>query len=901
MCPHPARADIAVDAALCASQSSGTVQLTQSTLVWADSTAVTWHANVSPYCSGLAPTFYLVSPGGPEVPVGASGSLAALQVPMSGSVLLRMKMTAGSPADIASAPVTVNLPDESPLPDAQKNVAITSNDAAQRRLFVRAIGTPGATVRVAADVNLDLSGREQLRIERGVQLFGDPAGAGPRLFTTSFPGILFVLGNANNPSDNVRISGLRIDGGQGEESAVSAPDADGILIESSVNVEVDHNEIYGWRGAAVSVTDDSGRIDLNNAGTVWVHDNYLHHNQNMTGDVFGGGHGGGYGVAVHYGAYALIEKNVFDYNRHSVEGDGRPGTGYLFYRNLILEHGGWNTQTYHTHQIDMHGFGGDCAAYQCGAGGEYMDVEYNTILYTKGTAIHLRGTPAIRMTVSHNVFKHSDVWTDSVFTDAALHQNGTGLVESDNQYGVGHYTDRLYCDFDGDGRADAFIATGATWWYNSSARGGRWVYLNQSSKLVGELKLADVDGDGLCDITDNDGVVTKALVQPKVVSGDFNGDHRTDLALIPQPGMVPWTGLPVALSNGDGTFNVMKPQATAESPGADPMSYFAYWARFPGVRALTGDFNGDGKTDIALIAGTQNTWTSLPVAFSHGDGTFRVTNAFVGDFAQWWSAFPGATAVTGDFDHDGKTDIALVSGLQNTWTSLPVAFSNGDGTFRITNYFIGDFAQWWSGYGGAKIVTGDFNNDGRTDIVLVSGLQNTWTSLPVAFSNGDGTFRVTNYFVGDFAQWWSGYAGAEVVTGDFNADKKTDILLTGGAGWLTVPIASSNGNGTFSVSNAWSIDFSALSAPSWPSESRYPKPGVPIPNVMGMTTDAAVAALARAGYGARLMKYPDVACSYQQEVVTSQEPPYGVVLLARGSDTQAVELHVPTKPLVCAH
>src|SRR5262249_40045465 len=52
MCPPPARADIAVDAALCASQSSGTVQLTQSTLVWADSTAVTWHANVSPYCSG---------------------------------------------------------------------------------------------------------------------------------------------------------------------------------------------------------------------------------------------------------------------------------------------------------------------------------------------------------------------------------------------------------------------------------------------------------------------------------------------------------------------------------------------------------------------------------------------------------------------------------------------------------------------------------------------------------------------------------------------------------------------------------------------------------------------------------------------------------------------------------
>ena len=48
----------------------------------------------------------------------------------------------------------------------------------------------------------------------------------------------------------------------------------------------------------------------------------------------------GYGVSVTHGAYALIERNVFDYNRHAIIGGGETGTGYLAYRNLVLEHGG---------------------------------------------------------------------------------------------------------------------------------------------------------------------------------------------------------------------------------------------------------------------------------------------------------------------------------------------------------------------------------------------------------------------------------------------------------------------------------------------------------------------------------------------------------------------------------
>jgi len=272
----------------------------------------------------------------------------------------------------------------------------------------------------------------------------------------------------------------------------------------------------------------------------------------------------------------------------------------------------------------------------------------------------------------------------------------------------------------------------------------------------------------------------------QVVFGDFNGDGKTDMALL---GVAEWTTLPVAFSNGDGTYNVTN----------KAIDQFTAWAATPGVKIVTGDFNGNGKTDIALtgVAG----WSTLPIAFSNGDGTFNVTNEPIDQFAAWASA--GPEVITGDFNGNGKIDIALtgVSG----WTTLPVAFSNGDGTFNVTNSSIDQFGSWASS--GAKIVAGDFNGNGKMDIALtgVSG----WTSLPVAFSNGDGTFNVTNKAITGFAEWAG--SGAKVIVGDFNGNGKMDIALTGVNGWTTLPIAFSNGDGTFVVTNNFAEGFSAWS------------------------------------------------------------------------------------------
>jgi Zn-dependent metalloprotease len=276
----------------------------------------------------------------------------------------------------------------------------------------------------------------------------------------------------------------------------------------------------------------------------------------------------------------------------------------------------------------------------------------------------------------------------------------------------------------------------------------------------------------------------------RVVAPDFNADGRADLALT---GVSGWNTLPVALSNGSGGFSVVN--------GA--VGDFATWATAAGVRVLKGDFNGDGRTDVALTGGAG--WNTIPVAMATGSGTFTITNSVVGDFGGW-SAASGVRAQAADINGDGRTDISLVGG--QGWNTAPVAFSNGNGSFSVTNTFVGDFASW-AATGSASVIAGDLNGDGRADLALtgVSG----WNTLPVAMSNGDGSFAVTNTFIGDFATW-SATANVRIVAADLNGDHRTDVALTGGSGWNTLPVALSNGNGSFAVTNTFIGDFATWSA-----------------------------------------------------------------------------------------
>ena len=270
-------------------------------------------------------------------------------------------------------------------------------------------------------------------------------------------------------------------------------------------------------------------------------------------------------------------------------------------------------------------------------------------------------------------------------------------------------------------------------------------------------------------------------------------------------------------SGADRNAQLLVPPPFAIKPAE---RHFLGWASTPNVKAVSGDFDGDGQSDIGLLGGDPSWWHTLPIAHANGAGGLRITNASTGsDFAHW-AATPNVKALVGDFNGDHRSDIALLGGDPGWWHTMPVAFSNGDGGFTISNHSVGSFNAW-ANWANAKMLVADFNGDGRSDVALI-GPQG-WDTLPVAFSNGDGSFTVKNQPVGYFSAW-AALPNVKVVTGDFDGNGKADIALTGGYGgnypWAFLPVAFSNGDGNFTVTSRILTGFNSFNGWAAPSTTQ---------------------------------------------------------------------------------
>ena len=190
---------------------------------------------------------------------------------------------------------------------------------------------------------------------------------------------------------------------------------------------------------------------------------------------------------------------------------------------------------------------------------------------------------------------------------------------------------------------------------------------------------------------------------------------------------------------------------------------------------VTGDFNGDGKADTAIANFTSN---NVSILLGNGDGSLKTAvNYPVGANPNWIAA--------GDFNGDGKLDLVVASNGCSPCGSgeLPggvwVLLNKGDGTFRAATN-----ASPGTAY---TVAVGDFNGDGKPDLVVGGGGS---IEIEVLLGHGDGSFSAPTPST-------TGTVGGYVaVVGDFNGDGKLDALTTDSSTG-NIAVLPGKGDGTF--------------------------------------------------------------------------------------------------------
>jgi hypothetical protein len=308
------------------------------------------------------------------------------------------------------------------------------------------------------------------------------------------------------------------------------------------------------------------------------------------------------------------------------------------------------------------------------------------------------------------------------------HNNGDGTFTEDTQAdaglpGVASYSSGVWGDYNNDGHLD-FVLAGQLSSYSRITR----IYRNNGDGTFTRDTQADAGMPGA----------------PGAAWGDYDNDGKPDLVLSGYG-----TRIRIYHNNGDGTFTE-DTQADAGLP-----------VNLVGTVAW-GDFNNDGFLDVLVSGSPSAIYRNDPAPHVSSDRVFT-------DIGAGLPSLSYSRAAWGDYDNDGRLDCVLQG--EGGGTTAHFYHNNGDGTF--TEDTEAEAALTWSDYG--SLGWGDVDNDGRSDLLQVRTKSANSSGFCALYRNNpDGTFT-------DMHAGFPGYGHSEAVLGDYDNDGRLDVLLSGGS------------------------------------------------------------------------------------------------------------------------
>ncbi|HWB85645.1 MAG TPA: FG-GAP-like repeat-containing protein [Bryobacteraceae bacterium] len=396
-----------------------------------------------------------------------------------------------------------------------------------------------------------------------------------------------------------------------------------------------------------------------------------------------------------------------------------------------------------------------------------------------------------------------------------LFGDGKGGFPARKDYVVDGGDSVMLADFDGDGKIDIIIGTGNPLFLSGSATTPSLTVL--FGQGAGAFLAAPISPSGVTSDTE---------IAQAIATADFDGDGIADVAFMQRPGSFPT----VLKGKGNGEF---LEGSRLDISDNSPLSL------------TTGDFNRDGKPDVAVLLEDYPSQSEVQIFSGKGDGTFEpsvtlpapetdvgflctadwngdgipdLAATLKGIVLVWLGkgdgtfalpssyAIPGAQYMwlaSGDFNSDGKLDMAVAN---QSGPNVTLLLGKGDGTFVIGTATAVSVPSPSAGYlplGPTNIVAADFDGDGHPDLAMtLANSQNIVGGSAILIGKGDGTFQAPEIL---------SQPAISIAAADMNGDRIPDLILGLGITPAGTVILPGNGDGTFGpaaqISSSSLLDF----------------------------------------------------------------------------------------------